>query len=483
MEEREARDVVALQGRGEGLAWMELGLWLLLVAAAAGQLLTWHVVKLVEVRLPHDLESLLMVNRALGLANSAITLVGTVVVLVSATMSGRLARDGAARILFGVAAAGLVLMVAGHLFGIVLTTEGGSFDPASPLFDVRRWSWLTYAGARALVYIALLLALRRNRAAGQPADDGVLAAVALVSVVHAAMTAAAVVGDPVNLGIGNYGLLVELALNVVLFGGSLVAVRRARRDPSVAAGHADAAAVPGEAGWWRAASGLDLFAGALIARALFCLVGPLGLLFDAVKFTDFGMRLANLVTLLGCLGSAFAMAAGINRVRAAPGPETARLAGVAGLLMLFCCLLDAQFLQLVFRMLSGSLRGDGLYDAYLLRGMAESMTALIAWLALLRCLSSLGHRLGDGARGATAVAVALVIVVLASALFHWRLREVVSWPLAPAMFMPLVGAVATLVVAALFAALARRLAARIRSGAASEPPLARAVARERDGDG
>ncbi len=51
MEEREARDVVALQGRGEGLAWMELGLWLLLVAAAAGQLLTWHVVKLVEVRI------------------------------------------------------------------------------------------------------------------------------------------------------------------------------------------------------------------------------------------------------------------------------------------------------------------------------------------------------------------------------------------------------------------------------------------------
>ncbi len=342
-----------------------------------------------------------MVNRALGLANSAITLVGTVVVLVSATMSGRLARDGAARILFGVAAAGLVLMVAGHLFGIVLTTEGGSFDPASPLFDVRRWSWLTYAGARALVYIALLLALRRNRAAGQPADDGVLAAVALVSVVHAAMTAAAVVGDPVDLGIGNYGLLVELALNVVLFGGSLVAVRRARRDPSVAAGHADAAAVPGEAGWWRAASGLDLFAGALIARAVVLpgrsartavrrgqvhrLRHAAGEPGDAARLP--GLRLRD--------GGRYQSRAGGARSRRRRGWR-----GVAALLMLFCCLLDAQFLQLVFRLLSGSLRGDGLYDAYLLRGMAESMTALIAWLALLRCLSCAGSQAGDGARGA-----------------------------------------------------------------------------------
>ncbi len=491
MEEREG--VVALDGRGEGLAWMKLGLWFLLAAAAVSQVLTWHVFKAMELGGPREMESMLILNRAVGLADSAIHLVGSIAVLVGATMSGRVSRDGAARIFFGVAAAGLLLMVAVQLLGLVTTTAQGSFDPDSTLFQAMRWSWVAYAVARPLVLIALLLALRRNRAAGQPAGDGLLAAVGLVAVTHAALTVAALVGNPADFGIGRYGLLVELAMEAVLLGGALIAVRRSRpRGPEATPAHDHEATLHG-AGRERAASGLDLFAGAVIARAVVALIAALGVLLDVSRTTydtpsmtslD-ATSMTSLVWLLGNLGCALVMAVGINRLRAAVEPGAARVAaGVAALLLLFCALIDAQFLLVIFRLLADGVSRGGGNQLQLVGGMAESLVALVAWLALLRCLSAVRRRVGDrsGARSTAALGFALVVVVLASALFDRRALEG-DWPVGPAMWLPLVGAAATFMVATCLAALARGLGARIRSGAASEPPLARAVARERDGDG
>jgi hypothetical protein len=431
------------------------------------------------------MESLLIVNRAVGLADSVIHLVGSIAVLVGATMSGRLARDGAARILFGVAAAGLLLMVAGQLFGLATTTAQGSFDPDSKLFDALRWSWVAHTAARPLVFIALLLALRRERAAGQPAGDGLLAAVGLVAVTHAALAVAALVGDPVDFGIGRYGLLVELAMDAIVLGGALIAVRRSRpRGPDATPAHDHGATLAG-AGRERAASGLDMFAGAVIARAVVALIAALGVLLDASRTTDDAMSMTSLVSLLGNLGCALVMAVGINRLRAAVEPGAARVAaGVAALLLLSCSLIDAQFLLVIFRLLADGVSRGGGNQLQLAGGIAESLVALVAWLALLRCLSAVRRRIGDGsgARSTAALGFALVVVVLASALFDRRALAG-DWPLGPAMWLPLVSAAATFMVATRLAALARGLGAGIRSGGASELPLARAVARERDGDG
>jgi hypothetical protein len=485
MEGRQTRSVVALDRRGEGLAWIQLGLWFLLAAAVVGHMLTWQVLEAMELGGPREMESTLIINRAIGLADSVIQLVGVIALLVGAAMSGRLARDGAARILFGVAAAGLLIMVASQLLGLALTTEQGSFDPDSPLYVAMRGSWLAHAVARPLAIVALLLALRHNRAAGEPAGNGLLVAVGVVAVTHTAFVVAALVGDPVDLGIGGYGLLVELAMDAVVLGGALVAVRRSRpREPDATPALEHGAAAAG-AGGERAAGGLDIFAGALIGRAVIALIAAMGVLLGASRHTDDATSMVSLVSLLGNLGCALVMAIGINRLRAAVEPGPARVAAaVAALLLLFCALIDAQFLLVMFRLLAGGVSHDGGNLLQLVGGIAESLVALVAWLALLRCLSTVRRSVGDGSgvRGTAALGFALVVVVLASALFNRRALAG-DWPLGPAMWLPLVGAAATFMVATRLAALARGLGARMRSGAVAEPPLARAVARERDGDG
>ena len=487
MDGREGRGVVTLDGRGEGLAWMQLGLWFLLAAAAASAVLSFHALHIVQSSSVRELEFMLVPNRAVGLVSSAVQLVGAIALLVGVSLARRLARDDAAVVLLGLSAAGLLLMVAAQLFGLALTTELDRLDTDSALLDLMRWSWLVHAAARPIACVSLLLALRRAAVGGRT-GDGVLAVVALVSVAQAVLLIAVFTGAQIELGIGRYGLLLDFALEACVLGGALVAVRRARGGAAPAAvtgPPADGAALSGGAGWERAASGLDIFAGALIARAVIGLVGPLGLLLDAAGYAGDAMSAAYLVALVGNLGCAVAMAAGINRVRAAPEPATARVnSGAAALLMLFCFLIDAQFLLVLVRLMaeSGPYGGGG--EVQLVGAMADSGIALVAWLALLRAISSLGRPFGDGsgARGAPAIAVALVIVVIASALFDRR-ALMGDWPLGPEMWLPLLGAFATLIVAARFAGLARRLGARIRSAAGSAPPLARAVARERDGNG
>jgi len=268
-----------------------------------------------------------------------------------------------------------------------------------------------------------------------------------------------------------------------LLGGALIAVRRSRpRGPDDAAAHDHGAALGGRE---RAASGLDIFAGAVIARAVVALIAALGVLLDASRTTDDATSMTSLVSLLGNMGCALAMAVGINRLRAAVEPGVARVAaGVAALLLLLCSVIDAQFLLVIFRLLADGVSHGGGNQVQLVGGIAESLVALVAWLALLRCLSAVRRRVGDGsgARSTAALGFALVVVVIASALFDRRALAG-DWPLGPAMWLPLVGAAAAFMVATRLTGLARGLGARIRSGAASEPPLARAVARERDGDG
>ena len=286
--------IVTLARRGEGLAWLQLGLWALLATSIVSSLATAMLI--------HDLVTsgvnrrawVTEVHEVASLVSVMVQLFAGAGLLIGVVLWRREESDRATRGLLGLAAVVIGVGIAHDLASLYLTlavrAEEVAHADALRLMEFQRWSWIAAAVEWPAVFVALMTALgRMARARGQRVATALLVTVALASLAPLGLMLLGVVGIEVPLSSPTSRVLMHLGISIVAVGGALLVVRRASRID----GRAGQEALPGGPGWERAASGLDILVGALIARILLGLAAPLGMLLGLAESTPGGVTTAT----------------------------------------------------------------------------------------------------------------------------------------------------------------------------------------------
>ena len=234
--------------------------------------------------------------------------------------------------------------------------------------------------------------------------------------------------------------------------------------------------------WERAASGLDGFASAILARVWIALAAAAGLLFGFMaRSVDLLKMVAFLIPIATTIATAM-MVAGTTGFRRLPWPPAAASAARAAL-VLFCLILalESWAVYQVYELLSGSLRPSQLEDSMTANAGVQGLF-LFGLLLMLSAMSRVGQSLAEDAmlRTGSSLIVPVTVVFIGAALLQYPavLRELVSSP-EGALSMMLLAAIAVLTVIVSCAKFAREVSAVIRTYADTAPPAARVVNTER----
>ena len=470
--------VVPLERSGEsaGRAWLRAGAWLFLLPPVLLQL--GNVYFLWQVESAGDGEWMMSSLSIANIVGRVAMLVGVMCLALGAVQAVHAGGDRVAGWVFRVAGAAAALVALHEALSIYvyikIQVDPFRLDiaPDSTVFKAFLWLWHARLAALPVLIGALLFALTRKRSSGRAIAGAAVVAAAAQSAVF---LLAALDLDP-WMDERWVSLAVHLGLYLVVLIGALVAIGRPgeRREAEFAG-----ALLPDPPAWLRAASGLEIFAGAVLVRVWLAFALPLGLLATTATFAVTPLIVALVVAAVGSAGSAIGMAVGANRLRAAPEPVSTRaFTGAAALFFAVGALLDGYAFLTVVRLLEDQ-RGDTRVLEEI--GLVAPLLSLLAYLPLLGAMASIGRWLGDrDMRGAAARLAALFIVVIGGVTFvngrfigaFWS-----EWQTSP--FLPLVAAAAFLAALLPLRRMARRLATGIRVAVTDGPPLARAVARAR----
>jgi hypothetical protein len=489
-QESASPQVVPLEHTGEtgGLPWIRLGLWLYLLPSALIHLGTFCAFRWGEFQGGDDWK-LEWINMASTVSLVA-ELLGALALVLGGIQALRASHDRVVRLLLGVAVAGAALLAIRGASSIYLQLQlhvGALFSAGPSRLDVLelyRWSLIVRTAAFPALIVALVIALHRTgRPCGRPGNLAIALTAALAALVQCAMFLPRALGTRVEVDSWLGWAFPQIGLDLVILVAALAAVRRVAGAGGGAM--APGALLPDAPAWRRAASGLEIFAAALLVRALLGLVLPLCLLATTSTLSAAPLIVALLVGAVGGTASTAGMAFGANRLRAAPEAVGARaFTGAAALLFCIGVLLDGYALLAIVRLLTdqdGSMEGHVPLDAI---GQMVSLLSLLAFASLLGAFGSIGRWLGDRAATARALRLALImtVVIAGATLFNSRFVTLAVMLWTGSALFPFVSAIATLAVLLPLHRMARRLAARIRSAVPGGPPLARAVAQVRGPD-